>query len=69
MFQKGTEERFKYKDVVRDKYPNAICVRLTYRDGVRYHVKDSDGGKTISEEFKTAKRAWADVWLKKVKGK
>lgn len=70
MFQKGTGERFKYKEAVQEKYPNAICVRLTYAHGTRYHVKDSGGGgKTLSKESKTAENAWADVWVREIKGK
>lgn len=61
MFQRGTGERFKYKQAVLDKYPNAKCFRLTYKYGIRFYVKNKPNGDTISRKFKTAEHAWADV--------
>lgn len=69
MFQRGTGERFKYKEAVLEKYPNAICIKLTYKNGFRYHVKTMMDGKPLSDEFKSAENAWGDAWLKSINGK
>ena len=67
MLQKGIGERFKYKQAVLEKFPNAVCVRLTYKYGMRFYVKDKSNGNTFSKKFRTAEYAWAYVWINIIK--
>lgn len=72
MFQKGTGERFKYKEAVIQKFPAAVCKRSPIKSfngntASRYLYAVHDGEKRISEAKYTAENAWADTWLKLVK--
>lgn len=68
MLQKGTGERFKYKQAVLEKHPNAICKGVVIGNWMPrkyYAVLLND--KRISETFRRAEDAWSDAWLKHVK--
>jgi hypothetical protein len=68
MFQKGTGERFKYKQAVKNKFPQAICTKYSYTgtSTISGYVV-----KTAMEElsgFKgSAEKAWEDAWIKNVR--
>ncbi len=69
MFQKGTGERFKYKEAVKKLFPQALCKRSN-QDGYwggenrRYTFAVWNGANIIGDAFYTAENAWADVWCK-----
>ena len=71
MFQKGTGERFKYKDAVKDKFCDAICKKYSYGKNLvsvpftGYCVQTPT--KELSGIKATAEKAWEDAWLKNVK--
>lgn len=66
MFQKGTGERFKYKEAVRKRFPSARCTKLNYNTSytsltgyiVRSTLEEMSGIKP------TAEKAWEDAYFK-----
>ncbi len=72
MFQKGTGERFKYKESVLVKFPDAVCKRTkqkSFNNAVNAHYLYAvyNNEKRISEATRTAENAWADCWCKYIK--
>ncbi len=70
MFQRGTGERFKYKEAVKAELPDAICKSVDvngYNQGTKlirrlYAIYNND--KRISEAYNRAEDAWSDAWIK-----
>lgn len=59
MFQKGTGERFKYRQAVLDKYPTARSEgRMLNRKWYAIYLND----KRVSDAFLSAESAWADAY-------
>lgn len=75
MFQRGTGERFKYKQAVKAKFPTAVCKRTAIKIGgvdtihSRYLYAIELNNQRISEAENTAEAAWADAWIKHCKNK
>ncbi len=66
MFQRGTGERFKYKQAVKEKFPKAVAVgdrwgRYAIFTGALLQLN------RLSSHYKRAEDAWADAWIKHVK--
>jgi len=61
MFQKGTGERFKYKQIVKQSYPNAKCKKYTYQGNITVYAVSTEHER-ISTMKTTAEKAWADAW-------
>lgn len=63
MFQRGTGERFKYKQAVLEKYPNAVSKSRKVFNQKWYAIHDGD--KRISKDVhRRAEDAWSDVYCK-----
>lgn len=66
MLQKGTGERFKYKEAVKEKYPDAKCKKQqSYVTGsitISGFVVTTPHER-LSKYMSTAELAWADAFL------
>lgn len=66
MFQKGTGERFKYKEAVKKMKPSATCSRHTYDMTspaiVGYRVQSAT--ELLSSFKPSAEAAWADAYTR-----
>lgn len=60
MFQKGTGERFKYKQCVLSAFPTAKSESRVLGNGKFYAIYID--GKRVSEAFRSAESAWADAY-------
>lgn len=70
MFQKGTGERFKYKEAVKSRFHDAKCKKYIYGRNlvsnpfVGYCVTTAT--KKLSGVKQSAEKAWEDAWIKNI---
>lgn len=65
MLQKVTGERLKYKQAVKNKFPQAVCKKYSYARTSTisgYVVKTAM--KELSGFKHSAEKAWEDAWFK-----